>query len=385
MDQRNIELNRMRDVALKLEVNQYARQEALITKAELRAILDTDVTAFKNDIKNQRKSIWAWAGTVIAVLIGGDVWAMWSFAERMEAALQAEVEKNRSEVAAVMRKETEQMRAQIQKRLQSEFETPRLRQLIGAEAQRYTANEAKAYIASQVESGLKPFRLLVENASQETHRLKDDQQEYEKKYRADYSRLLNGIEQSENITKTLTTKVQMIDLRDQLFVLEDRAIQDGDRGAFKSLRDIALDAKKSPELRNAALAGMARTKAFWVGVDKTKAVKVRWAGRDGKSKDEVTLNTCDLMFEAQHNTDWQVRVMAVRLLANHRKVGVPELILKLVHENSQLHVVKDAVIAFGKVTGFAAPDVFGSPHVENWWKQNAEVTTKRLTQLDCTR
>lgn len=384
MEQSKFDLDRMREVALKLDVNQYARNEVAITKAELRDALQTEVTSLKEDIKVERRKVWGVAVALLAILVGGDIWAVDALRQKMLTALDDEVNRSRKAVEKSLMTETRSMQVEIHKRLAKEFEAPHLKELIGSEARRYTATEAKDYIASQVEAGLKPFRMQVEHAEADLQRFRTGQTNYEKQYNSDYAKLSKTIAESEKLAQTLSAQVQILKRRNEVSALRVDAISSGNRASLDALNRIIADPKEEQDIKQMALSEALGVKSFWVSADRTKAWMIDWRGRDGKSKSESQLTTCELLDNLRNSPTWQVRAKAADLLAGHRKLGVPDALLRTIRNDPQLHVARDAVNAFVQITGYQTVDVLGLPFIEDWWKENAEAANKKLSKLDCT-
>lgn len=384
MNEHDLNLDRMREAVLKLEVTQYAKAEAQLAKEELRQDIREQIRiemlSLRSEAREDRRRLLGYAILAFTILIGGDIWTVWSSVNRLQGevqkALQIEVEKNRQTAAAVLATETQKMHDQIRERLNHEFETPRLHQMIGEEARRYTANEAQAYINTQVEAVLKPFR---EQVSQELARSEHTTQQLQQ----NEQRLTKAIEESEKLTKSLSQQVSLLTRRNDIYGLGAAAIDEGDRASLGVLTVISEDQAETKVIRETAEAEMLKVKAFWVGIDKIRASEFHWTGIDGKPKAEAELTACDLLHELRNSKFWQVRAKAAQLLANQKKVGVPEGLLRVIQSDSQLHTVRDAVKSFEQITGYRSGDVFGLPFIEIWWKDHAEETTKKLQKLDC--
>jgi len=395
MSERDMNLDRMREVVLKLELTQYAQTEAHLAKEELREYIRSELLALRNENQLDRRKQYGTIAFIITILVGSDVWAIQNLESRVQHALAAEVEKNRQLVAAVLATETTKMQRQIIDRLNQEFGTPRLQEMIGEEARRYTANEANSYITAEVETKIRPFRTQIDRSIADTNQLAAQNSENVKKfgdflrqneqqYRADYQTLSKTVGDSQTLTKALSLQVAAQKRKSEISALANDAINNGTRSALEVLSRIMDDASEAAEIRELARSEMFRVKAFWVTAEKTLGIEITWRGVDGKPKAQTAVSTCELLSNLQNNKDWPVRVKAAQLLATHANIGVPEALLKAIQSDQQLHVVQDAVRSFTSVTGFQSPDVFGLPYVETWWKTHADEINKKLQKLDCT-
>jgi hypothetical protein len=395
MNKDDVNLDRMREVVLKLELTQYARTEAQLAKEDLREYIRAELLALRNENRLDRRKQYGTIAFIFTVLVGSDVWAIQNLESRVQRALAEEVEKNRQTAAAVLATETTKMQGQIKNRLDQEFATPRLQRMIGEEARRYTANEAKAYIVSEVETVVRPFRTQIDQSIADTKRLAaqnaenvkkfgDFLQQNEKQYRAEYQKLSKTVGDSESLTKTLSLQVAAQKHRSDISALANDAINNGSRTSFAVLSRILDDTSETTEIRELARSEILKLKIFWMTANKTVANEVAWTGPDGKPKAETALTACDLLSALQNNKQWEVRAKAAQLLAAHANLGVPEGLLKAIQSDQQLHVVRDAIRSFSSLTGFQTPDVFGLPYAETWWQGHADETKKKLTKLDCT-
>lgn len=121
MNEPDFNLDRMREVVLKQEVIQYAKIETQLAKEELREHIRQDLRLFQDEIRRdrnenrqERRNFYAKVFIVAAFIIGGDIWTMWGVYQHAQQVLQAEIEKNRGIVAAVLEVETVKIRGQVQ-------------------------------------------------------------------------------------------------------------------------------------------------------------------------------------------------------------------------------------------------------------------------------
>jgi hypothetical protein len=170
MNERDLNIDRMREAVLKLEITQFARGEALLAREDLREYIRLELNSLRNEIRHERGKLVRNLILVLTILIGGDVWTIWGVFQHakqtFQQALQIEVDKTQKRADVVLGAETERLRQQIRLRLDQEFETPRIHQVIESEARRYTATEAQSYITTQVDAGLKPFQAQVTQVRQ---------------------------------------------------------------------------------------------------------------------------------------------------------------------------------------------------------------------------
>ena len=114
MNERDLNLERMREAVLKLEVTQYAKTEVQLAKEELKETLRQGSDLLHNEIRQERRAFYTKVFVVAAFLIGGDIWTMWGVYQNAQRVLQAEVEKNRKHVAEALGAETKKIQDQVQ-------------------------------------------------------------------------------------------------------------------------------------------------------------------------------------------------------------------------------------------------------------------------------
>lgn len=126
MDQRQLDLDRMREAVLKLELIQYAKAETKLAKEDLRDYLRSETVNQQNEIRRDRGKLTKYLALGFTLLVGGDIWAITEFRARGERVLQAEIERQRHVATNVMATEISKMQTQVRERLNHEFDTPHL-------------------------------------------------------------------------------------------------------------------------------------------------------------------------------------------------------------------------------------------------------------------
>jgi hypothetical protein len=159
--------DRLREVLLKLEVTQFAKGELHAVKEELRELLARDLSDQRREAAQRNRRVISIVVTIGAILIGGDIWTVWHTINRVQTAAQDAVNK---EIVGIRERSHQALQAEVlriqqgvSQRLDQEFATPRIRQLVEEKARDYTRVEAQSYIAGRVEEGLKPLHQHVEN------------------------------------------------------------------------------------------------------------------------------------------------------------------------------------------------------------------------------
>src|ERR1039457_1768577 len=177
----HIDPDRLREVLLKLEVTQFARGELHAIRADMREILERDLSDHRRELRARNNKIIFIAISTAAVIIGGDFWTIRETANRAQDAVNVEVQAVRARSRGVLASEVQRIQHEVSERLNHEFAEPRIRQLIEEKAREYTEVQARSYIAAQVDSGLKPFRQEVAAAVDEVSKQRDSVAAYKAK------------------------------------------------------------------------------------------------------------------------------------------------------------------------------------------------------------
>jgi ribosomal protein S17E len=121
----DLNLQRMREALLKLEVTQFAKAETQMAKLEIRehvkeqihqevATFREEIRRERDDVRRERRSFYTRVALVATFLIGSDIWTMTGLYQHAKQVLQDEVEKNRRTVAEVLTAETKKIQDQVQ-------------------------------------------------------------------------------------------------------------------------------------------------------------------------------------------------------------------------------------------------------------------------------
>ena len=128
----------------KIDIMQYARNEMLITKEEIREILRTDMKAYKEKIRKRDRRIANIAYIAIGLLLGSNIWAWVSLHDRVQKALDNEVTKIQNNVKL---------------RLDKEFEQPTIRKTV----QEVAATSAQQILRNDIQPEVNNFKKQIES------------------------------------------------------------------------------------------------------------------------------------------------------------------------------------------------------------------------------
>jgi hypothetical protein len=271
----------------------------------------------------------------------------------------------------------------ITDRISRQFEEPRIKKSLEDVAK----NQANIIITKEVQPSVDKIKVETNQSIEEYHKYID---EFKNNSQNEYKALTNeidGIKKEIALfkkfmagTKTDYTKelenvsqqVKILDERNKLTMLGDKAIAWGDS---KALEDLELYSKQHPtgELDKAVTAEILRVKSFYAGS--------RVAGRDievifpdGNKYTNGAIPT-NILLLGLDDPDWAIRTKSAEMLAYHKEKKVPDALLKTMANDPRLDTRKAALDAFEKINGYRKVDILDNAPARDWWKihkQNVE-------------
>jgi hypothetical protein len=177
-------------------------------------MLRADIEEYKSEIKKRNSRIIKIAVLIVSFTIGLNIFAWF----RVATVLNDKVEQT-------LKEEVNSIRQKVSDRLDKEFKTERIRELIGERAKEFTEKEAKNYISEKVNEKIKPF---YDEMSTEFRKIKNQI--------SSFTSYLNATKANfEKEYNTLSVTVSDLDQRNKLISLSDKAITDGSREALDEL------------------------------------------------------------------------------------------------------------------------------------------------------
>ena len=181
--------------------------------------------------------------------------------------------------------------------------------------------------------------------------------------------------------ETTVKQVMILENRNKLAELADKAIAEGDSRAFEQLKDY-IDNPIEKELLNAAKAEALRVKKFYIAMTRIKGVDFTYVDPEGKELKEEAIPTEILLRALSSDSDWRVRTRAAQLLKNRKEKEVPEALIEAVSKDLRLDVRKVSLDSFESTTGFQSPDVLDYEPAIKWWGENKQKVENRLEEQD---
>jgi hypothetical protein len=156
----------------------------------------------------------------------------------------------------------------------------------------------------------------------------------------------------ENLQKDyhiLSEEVSHLRIQNNLPMLGDKAISEGDRVALEEIRSVAQMAPENSSLKNAAFEQIRRVVSSLSTAPLNRTSLAEILGDETVQRDhEVPTNKLIMSLDHQ---DPKVRVKAAMLMSNRKEVGIPDVLLKVARIDKDLVVVYHALASFGYVTG----------------------------------
>jgi hypothetical protein len=193
----------------------------------------------------------------------------------------------------------------------------------------------------------------------------------------------------------VSDEISRIKLLNNLPVLGDKAILEGDRKAFEEIIRIAEAEHENTALKISAMAELHSIKFSyseppdWIGPSLSVTLE------DGTTRKDADIPTDRLIMNLS-DPDWQVRAKIVELLANREEKGVPDILLQVARTEKNLSVVSHAFVSFGYVTrqvkrprlAGGAPiilpegiDMFDIDKLEQWWQDHSAEVNEQLVDM----
>jgi len=194
----------------------------------------------------------------------------------------------------------------------------------------------------------------------------------------------NNLQKTQIEAVETTNKLStLIDKEDKLFEIQKlkNRSTDGDYDAYNSLRNYQSE---DSDLLERARAAVLEVKLSYIGTTRIKGIEIHRTKEDGSRIEEDNFETHWLIEDLINNRNWIVRTKAANLLAKHKEINVPEVLLEAMENDPNLWVRKEALDSFETVTGFIASDVFqfetGEPR--EWYLKNKDEVIKKLTNRE---
>ncbi len=179
---------------------------------------------------------------------------------------------------------------------------------------------------------------------------------------------INNIKSSKELSE--------LKIRDNLTSLADKAVSEGSRESYLNLKNIQFGPN-----RNVAASERARIKIYWNSMTSLKGINLPEKklpnGVIGKEVDYTTKELIEILL---FNSQSLLRGRSAQLLASRKENYVPEALILAIFSDKHLEVVKEATLAFGRLTNFQSPDFFQPYNVWGYWLDNSEKIKKDLIQ-----
>jgi hypothetical protein len=192
----------------------------------------------------------------------------------------------------------------------------------------------------------------------------------------------------------LSQKIAFLELQNDLPILRDKAISQGDRGALEEILRIAQTTPEDSPVKQLAweyYVGVVRSLPSHYHSSPFLVVKLE----DGTLKKEWEIPTLRLITSLS-DPDWNVRARAATLLGGRAEKGIPDILLQAARSDKNLRVIGNALISFGYITGRVARpiaaghdaisqtefvEMFDIDKLEQWWQEHSEEVNERLADM----
>jgi len=192
-----------------------------------------------------------------------------------------------------------------------------------------------------------------------------------------------SIQEKQSLNNRMLDETKYLELaeikaRNNLTSLADKAVSQGSREAYLNLKQIVENFGPN---RNAAISEISKIVSHWNFITTLKGIKLPEKKlSDGTIGKELDYTTKELIEILLFNSQSLFRGRSAQLLASRKENYVPEALILAIFSDKHLEVVREATLAFGKVTNFQSPDFFQPYNVWGYWLDNSERIRKNLIQ-----
>ncbi len=169
----------------------------------------------------------------------------------------------------------------------------------------------------------------------------------------------------------LAKQIRKLKERDELSQLADDAIANANRSSYEKLLERMQDKNIEKDIANAVTAYLLQVKLFYIGTSRfagdRSSLQITIKGLTQNVKIN-NISTEHFAFTLLNHSDWFMRGLAARFLADRKEKGIPEVLLKAAQNEQDLSVLKEILNSFGVITGYQYQDVFDYKRAANWWR-----------------
>ncbi|MBK5273995.1 MAG: hypothetical protein JJE30_02935 [Desulfuromonadales bacterium] len=189
---------------------------------------------------------------------------------------------------------------------------------------------------------------------------------------------LQASKESATLTNTikteLSTELSVLNKRNKLTILADKAITEADRKALNDLERISKTSSDK-EVRLAAVAEGGRVISFWLNMNRIETCpKIKFA--DGSVKDISQMSTDELITQLRDNKSWVVRRECAKLLSSKKQIIVVEALVRSIKQDPDIEVSMNSLNSFKDITNppKSGLDIFDG-YIQ-WWEHNSKTIIK---------
>lgn len=273
------------------------------------------------------------------------------------------------------------IRKDVQTRLDKEFASDNIRNLISDAAQKaaqeHTGKLMEDIIKPATDKALADIQEHRDEVSQIATQLKRDTSNMVGEMRSEVSQQSTQEKTAlqtlhDEYTKDLTNLKALVIYQEKvkdIQLMTDEAIS-GESDSFDKLANYPSTDKG---LRDAADAGVIQTKLAYVFGDRVRGISI-WMnnpdGSHGLTNEAIPAFALINTFLRDHNQTWAFRVKAAQLLSARREAEVPPALLESMRDDPNLWVRRASLVSFQQLTGFQSNDAFGFTEAVEWWDKN---------------
>ncbi len=169
-----------------------------------------------------------------------------------------------------------------------------------------------------------------------------------------------------------------VEQRYQLTELADEAISTSNRASYDKLTGF-LDSSQEEALRNAARSEVLRVQQIYATGSRLSAapLPVKELSPAAASESDIPL-TILIAYIQNPETLWDRRARAAYVLEGSTNLEANDALLRVAKTDSNLDVVKQAMISFKRNTGYPGGDFFDAERASEWWANHRDEVAQRF-------
>jgi hypothetical protein len=293
-----------------------------------------DIVDHAHDEIQGVRSVYMWLASILGLILIGGMWFTYQSASDFRNEMRNNIKEHKEDIKS--------LKQEVEARGDRELGTEAIQTIINERVTTRVDSVAEGIITKQIENQISP--IIIE---------------------------------AENKLAIIDEEIRKIKLRNHMTELADKVISDASRFAYDELNKIADEYKKDSQEYFAAAAEVTRVRVTWHNLHRI----INDSGTesyDDSGIDYYKLTTKQLIDYLLSDKRWQVRRESAKLLYNSRDADVAIALVKILKEDPDIEVVKEALRSFRNISSMPDRSILSYDRAIEWWDDNKENVIKKL-------